>query len=116
MKGLIVALALVAACKKEQPASGPAGEPPPPQIPASEVKRGQDACGDYVAKVCACTAPAAKDACGLAKALPEAIETGLQVSTNPESARRDVIQANDAVRKTMKECIEQLAKLPSLGC
>ena len=80
------------------------------------MKRGQDACRDYVAKVCACAAPDAAKQCGLAKALPDAIQTGLEIATNPETTRRDVLQANDMIRKTMKECIEELAKLPALGC
>lgn len=114
MRWLLV-LALVTACSKKQ-------EPPPvdtdtaPPIPATELKRGNDACADYVAKVCACTAEPAKQACALAKALPEAIEVGMQVATSPDSKRREVLQANDSIRKTFKECIEQLAKLPSIGC
>jgi hypothetical protein len=114
VRWLLVVLA-VAGCKKEQ-AAGPPPEDKPPQIPQTELKRGQDACGAYVAKVCACTVPDAARLCGLAKALPDAITTALEVATYPESSRRDVVQANDVIRKTMKECIEQTAKLPSLGC
>ncbi len=114
MRWLLVVVA-VAACSKK---AAPAGPPPEdkPQIPQTELKRGQDACGDYVAKICACTVPDAPKQCALAKALPDAISTGLEVSTNPDSSRRDVLQANDMIRKTMKECIEQTAKLPALGC
>ncbi len=105
-------------CKKHA-ADAPAPTPDevmPAPIPATEVQRGQDACKAYLAKVCACTEAAAKQPCELAKALPDAIEVGLQISANPESTRRDVLQAQDSVRKTMKECIEQIAKLPGLGC
>ena len=114
MRWLLVVLALAACSKKEQ-AAGPPPEDKP-QIPQTELKRGRDACGDYVAKICACTVPDAARLCGLAKALPDAITTGLEVATNPGSTRRDVLQSNDMIRKTMKECIEQTAKLPSLGC
>ena len=114
MRWLLVVVA-VAACSKKEAPSGPPPEDKP-QIPQTELKRGQDACGDYVAKICACTMPDAAKQCALAKALPDAIATGLEVSTHPESSRRDVLQANDMIRKTMKECIEQTAKLPALGC
>ena len=115
MRWLLVLL-VVAGCSKQEPTAGPPPEDKPPQIPQTELKRGQDACGAYVTKICACTAPEAARQCGLAKALPDAIATGLEVAQNPESTRRDVVQSNDVVRKTMKECIEQLAKLPALGC
>lgn len=113
MKWLVIMLA-VAGCKQE---AAPA-KAELPIMPAAEVKRSQDACKDYVAKVCACAAqvPALKDACGLARALPEAVDVSLSVGLNPESTRRDVLQANDSVRKVVKECIEELAKLPAAGC
>lgn len=111
----LIALTFVAACSKKQDAP-----PPPandnPRIPETEIKRGTDACKAYVEKVCACTTPEAQQACPLAKALPDAMTTGLEIAMNPETSRRDVVQANDMIRKTMKECIEQAAKLPSLGC
>jgi threonine synthase len=101
-------------CKKEEAA--PVDTDTAPPIPAAEVKRGKDACTAYVTQVCACTAEPAKQACALAKALPEAIEVGMQVALSPDSKRREVLQANDSIRKTFKECIEQAAKLPALGC
>ena len=85
-------------------------------IPQVELKRGTDACHDYVTKICACTAEPAKAACALAKALPDAIEVSLQVAANPDSDRLSVLGANSSIRKTIKQCIEQVAKLPSLGC
>ncbi|MEO7735586.1 MAG: hypothetical protein ABIY55_31820 [Kofleriaceae bacterium] len=112
----LLALALLAGCKKQ---SDPPPVPAPlPVMAASEAKRGQDACKAYVDKVCACaeTVAALKPPCGLARALPEAIDVGLSVAGNPESTRRDVLQANDSVRKVVKECIEETAKLSSAGC
>lgn len=113
MRWLLV-LAAVVGCKKEAPPA----KAELPIMTAAEVKRSQDACKDYVAKVCACAEqqPALKDACGLARALPEAVDVSLSVGSNPESTRRDVLQANDSVRKVVKECIEELAKLPAQGC
>jgi len=110
-------LILCAGCK--QRADAPPGPPAStPVVPASEVKRGQDACKAYVDKVCACAdaTPALKEACSLARALPDAIQAGLEVTANPESTRRDALQANDSVRKVVKECIEETAKLPAAGC
>lgn len=111
---VLVALALAGGCKKQEAA--PVDTDTAPPIPAPELKRGKDACTAYVTQVCACQTDAAKQACSLAKALPEAIEVGMQVATSPESKRREVLQANDMIRKTFKECIEQAGKLPSLGC
>jgi hypothetical protein len=113
---LAVGLALAGGCHKRDDAA-PATEPLP-AMPAAEAKRGQDACKAYVAKVCSCadTIAALKQPCSLSRALPEAIEVGLSVATNPDSTRRDVLQANDSVRKVVKECIEETAKLPSAGC
>lgn len=113
---LVVAAVALAGCKKaEEPA--PAARDVP-TMPAAEAKRGQDACRVYVEKVCACAdkTPALKEPCALARALPDALEVGLSVATNPESTRRDVLQANDGARKIVKECIEQTAKLAGQGC
>jgi len=109
---LLVALV---ACKRD------AAAPPPDEhavapIPAAEAKRGQDACNAYVTQVCACTTPAAKQACGLARALADAVQTGLEVSASPDTSRQDTLQTQDHVRKTIKSCIEETAKLPTLGC
>jgi hypothetical protein len=114
---LLLILVAYAGCK------GRADAPPPaaaavPQMPAIEVKRGQDACKSYVDKACACaeTVAAMKQPCALARALPEAIEVNLSVAAHPESSRRDALQAQDSVRKIVKECIEEIARLPAAGC
>ncbi|HEY5952450.1 MAG TPA: hypothetical protein VIV40_43425 [Kofleriaceae bacterium] len=114
MKHLVLALALLAACKKQE-------EPKPkavPQMPAEEVKRSEDACKVYVDRVCACatTVPAATKQCELARALPEAVRIALEVATSPDSKPDIVQQSYASVRKTAKECIEQTAKLQTLGC
>lgn len=118
MSGLRACLliAVLASCAKKQEA--PPAETPPPPIPAAELARGQDACKAYVEQVCGCaaTVEAAKEPCTLSRALPDAIEVAMQVATNPESKRPDVLQAADSIRKTIAQCIEQTAKLPALGC
>ena len=106
-----------AGCKKHADAPPPEGAPIP-AMPATEVKRGQDACKSYVDRACACaqTVPDMKQPCALAHALPDAIEVNLAVAAHPESSRRDALQAQDSVRKIVKECIEEVARLPAAGC
>jgi hypothetical protein len=123
----IVALGMCAAllasavgCNKREDKS-PAPQPPPvtvAPIPAAEVARGEEACGVYVERVCACaeTIEAAKDGCGLARALPDALRISLETAAHPDSRPEVVRQAQASARKTIKECIEQTARLPSLGC
>lgn len=103
----------IAACSKSSPPPPPKQLPP---LPAVEVQRGQDACAAYATKLCACTSPAAQKACPLAKALPEALKLALETSLNPETDRDNAMRAQVNVRETAKECIEQAAKLPALGC
>jgi hypothetical protein len=120
MKWLVIAVAGLIACAgcKKQPDAAPPEAAPVPAMPATEVKRGQDACTSYVDKACACaqTVPAMKQPCTLARALPDAIDVNLAVAAHPESSRRDALQAQDSVRKIVKECIEEIARLPAAGC
>jgi hypothetical protein len=112
---LALALALAACGKREEPAK----RQPAPQLaplPAVEVQRGKDACSAYVTKVCACTSDAGKHACQLAQALPAALEIALETSLNPSTDKDNAMRAQVNVRETAKECIEQAAKLPALGC
>ena len=116
MKRLVLVAMLLAACKKQEAKQQ---QPPAvPQMPAEEVKRSEDACKTYVERVCACasTVPAVTKQCELARALPEAVRIGLEVAASPDSKPDIVQQSHSSVRKTAKECIEQLATLPSLGC
>jgi hypothetical protein len=115
MKRVVIAIALLSACKKQEK-QRPA--PTVPAMPAEEIKRSEDACNTYVERICACaeTVPAAADACKLARALPEAVRIGLEVAASPDCKPDIVQQSYASVRKTAKECIEQLAKLPTFGC
>jgi hypothetical protein len=114
---LLVAVALAGgACKKQE--KRPAQEPPVPQLSPEEIRRSEDACKTYVDRVCTCatTVPAAVSACDSAKALPEAVRIALDVASYPDSKPDIVRQSQAGVRKTVKECIEQTAKLAALGC
>ncbi|MBA3541101.1 MAG: hypothetical protein H0T79_15930 [Deltaproteobacteria bacterium] len=119
---LLLGIALsLGACKKQQ------GEPPPPTDPNrptpisdTEVKRGNDACQALIDKSCKCAdsdkAPQKQESCALAKGYPEAIRVALEVAASPDSTRRDILQAHDSMRKTVKTCVELIAKLPTTGC
>jgi hypothetical protein len=116
MRAFAVALVLASlGCKKQQK---PREEQPVPTMSAAEIKRSEDACKVYVEHACACaqTVPAAAEPCKLGKALPEAIRIGLDTAASPDSKPDIVQQSLASVRKTVKECIEQTAKLPSFGC
>ncbi len=110
----LTALALCAACKQQADAPPPA---PAPAMPATEVKRAQDACKAYVDKVCGCarTMPALEQPCRLARALPDAVQVGIEVGASAETAERDGKQVQATVRAIAKRCIEDLARLPA-GC
>jgi hypothetical protein len=120
MKRLAIAAALLGiagtACKKQEEKKQ---QPQAVQhMPAEEIKRSEDACKQYVERVCACAAnvPDAVKPCELSRALPEAVRIGLEVAASPDSKPEIAQQSYASVRKTAKECIEQLAKLPALGC
>ena len=106
-------VALLAACAKKA-ADEPAAKP----MPAEEVQRGKDACKALVDKACACAAtiPAAKEACDLARPMPQALELQLEFASSDGTKKNDVLAAQAGVRKVVKECVEQTAKLASVGC
>jgi hypothetical protein len=108
--GLAIAV-LVAGCAKNEERQRPV-EP----LPAAEVARAHDACQSYVDKVCGCTAPAAQKQCTLAKPLPQALDLALQTAANPGEERDSQLRSQVFVRETVKECVEELAKLPAIGC
>jgi hypothetical protein len=111
----LAALALCAACKQQADAPPPG---PTPAMPATEVKRAQDACKAYVDKVCGCarTMPALEQPCQLARALPDAIQVSLEVGASADTAQPDVRQVHATVRAIAKQCIEKLAQFPATGC
>jgi len=114
-KWIVFAVVALCACSKKQDAPP---ESPAPVMPAEEIQRSRVACDAYVTKVCACASkgPVLQKQCDLARALPDAVRLGLEVAASPDSKRNDVIGAQDSVRKAAKECIEEIAKLPALGC
>ena len=121
MKSLAVALALVAVmgCKAKE--HKPKKQKPAASMTEVEIKRGEDACKTYVDKVCACAGQKPDQAelakqCQLAKSLPEAMQIALSVAVNPESKPDVVEQSYDSVKTTVSQCINETAKLPSLGC
>lgn len=112
---LLALLALTGCARKKEPAPAERGEVP--ALSEVEIQRGKDACAAYQQRVCeAAKADPSRgelaEACNLAPASSDAMRTALEIALHPESTRRDVLQAQDSVRKTMNHCLEQLAKLP----
>ena len=117
MRSALIALVLAVGCSKGSSGKDlvPAPEPDKPKpIPASEQKRGQDACAALIAKTCACPA-LAKD-CALAKGYPDALQVATEVVASPDSTRLDILGAQDSMRKSFAHCVEEVAKLPATGC
>lgn len=112
---LLAAALLLTACaqKKERaPAAGSAAA----GLSDIEIQRGRDACAAYQQRVCAAASQhpdraELAEACKLAPALSDAMRTALEIAKHPESVRRDVLQAQDSVRKTMDHCLQATAKL-----
>ena len=119
MKWVVILVLALGGCSKRKSEEAP---PPPtnndPAIPAEELKRGQDACQAYLDKACKCaeTVPAAKDKCEAAKAFPEVVRMGTELTMSTDSSKKDVKQAAMTIRKTISECIQEEQKLPALGC
>jgi nitrous oxide reductase accessory protein NosL len=113
---VLVLLALLAACSKKAEDAPPAE--PPPAISQDEIKRGVDACADYTKRVCECgpKAPVHAEACKLAPAYSDAIDMARAVALNPETKRKDAVQAAASIRNTVKTCVEEAAKLAASGC
>ena len=113
MKRLLLLAALFGCAKAKEEA-----KPAPVQMSPAETQRNQDACKAYVERVCACAEKleAVKQQCKLSRALPDAIRINLEVAASPDSKPDIAQRAIEGVRETAKECIEQTAKLPTLGC
>jgi hypothetical protein len=111
VRALVLAVVLAGCAKKT-------AEAPVKPIPAEEVKRGQDACKAYVDQVCACArkVPAVQAQCDAARAMPEALNLQVEFASAGDTNKNDVLAAQAGVRKVVKTCIEETAKLPGLGC
>ncbi len=113
---LALPIALVSGCsKKEEPASrGPA------PMGEAERKRGEDACLAYVARLCACAEDKGtqelKDRCELHKGRPDTVATALSAEGSPEVSPMDIAQAQDAARKVIAACVQDMTKLDGEGC
>jgi len=115
VKALALLLLLLGACSKK-PEEAPPSTEPPPAISEDEVKRGVDACADYTKRVCTCKAPEHVEACKLAPAYSDAVDMARAVVFNPETKRKDAVQAAASIRNTVKKCVEEAAKLAAAGC
>jgi hypothetical protein len=110
-----VAAAMSTGCAKKKPADANP-ETGVPAMTVIEIKRGTEACATYLQQVCELAKQRPErselsEACRLAPALGDAMQTALEVAHHPDSARLDVLQAQDSARKTANHCIEATAKL-----
>jgi hypothetical protein len=114
--GLLVVMAASGCAKKAKKEEPPAASPSAFSVTDVEIKRGSDACAAFQQRACelAANKPGRadlKEACELAPARSDAMRTALEMAQHPESARRDVLQAQASLRRTMELCIEGVAKL-----
>jgi len=117
-----MACALAAGCGKggDKKAPGPGSDRPPP-VSFEEQTRNADACKAYAEQACACAAAhpdktEVADRCKYDAGLGDALELAMVTARNTESAPDDVRLAQKKARLIATQCLDQLAKLPSLGC
>lgn len=96
----------------QAPAAVPAPTPTQPAQPSAALV------AEVEQQLKAATAQAAKlrEQCDLAKALPEALTLAADFAQGGNTKPQDVARANANMRSITSECIEQSAKLPTLGC
>ena len=103
----------------ETPAPPPSAAPPSAAAPAPAPAQPSAALvAEVEQKLTVATAQAAKlrEQCELAKALPEALTLAADFAQSGTTKPQDVARANANMRSITSECIEQSAKLPTLGC
>lgn len=102
-------LVLLVGCSKSEDHQAPKQQLRP--LPVEEIRRGQDACDAYVAKICACPSDHAKDECKLAQSYPAALKLAAETAANPETSQDNAARAQVNIRETAKQCIELMGKL-----
>lgn len=109
------AMLATAGCKRHHD-DAPAARPS--TVTAAERQLATDACGDYVARLCACAQlkPELAPQCKLKHAKPEALALALAVADDPSSSADSVARARAEMGKIVARCIEEAAQLPVLGC
>lgn len=111
MTKLVLLALLVAGCAKEPPKPARTSSLSP-----AEIQRARDACRAYADAACRCAGSAGAQQCALAKPLPDALEMAIQAAASAGEVPTTQPRAEVLVRETVKECVEELAKLPALGC
>jgi hypothetical protein len=118
---VVIACALALGCSKKQDKPAPPPDQRPPPITVEEATRNADACKVYVEKICACATahpdkPDVVELCKYDTPLSDALSLSMATAENPASTRNDVILAQGQARKIATQCLDQTAKLMSLGC
>lgn len=111
-------LALVA-CSKGESGDAPVDDMPAP-VSESERERGQEACKEYVARVCACADKQPdngdlRERCDLAPGKLSSLNMLLQVNRTAENPQ-DRLTTGATIHRTIGSCISGQGELDSLGC
>ena len=117
----LAVLLLAAACSKKADDKPAAVIERPPPITIEEASRNTEACKRYAEEVCACAAahPDKTDVAEMCKydqGLGDALALVMETARNTETKPEDVRLAQAKARKIATQCLDQLAKLPTLGC
>jgi hypothetical protein len=121
MRWVLVVLLFAAACSKKADKPAPVDPDRPPPMSVEEQTRNTDACKAYAEQVCACaTAHPDKtevaDMCKYDKGLQDAMALVMTTARNTETSPQDALLAQTKARKIAVQCMDQLARLPALGC
>jgi hypothetical protein len=120
LPAMLVALSVLAACSRSEPAGQPADWTAPPPMQKPEQERGTQACSRYVARVCACaqSAPELAEQCQLARSQPEALAVLLAMVNGKQGklGQREFREAQVTARKIVRDCFESDAALDPRVC
>lgn len=112
---MVVGLLMVGCGPDDEPEA--VAPPTVPELSASEIERGRDACRIYAERVCRCAdeKPELATECELARARPGALEMTLEGAEGQSSAR-DTAAIRVSARQIIRSCIEADAKLDPAIC
>jgi hypothetical protein len=110
LAALTLAVAMLGGCKK-QPDAGEKKADRKPMVLPEERQRTEQACLDYVTKLCICSKMKPENTdlakrCELEKALPDALHLAIGIDADPAADATTVASAQSQIKKIFKTCIE----------